>query len=178
MYSVKHKKLKHRKIILGTAVLAAVTLITLGIYLVVNNRSNPTLTTQDGSTVELKPASKTEKDQAEDNKSNIVKNDSLIKENESTSGLKTAEITITSANATTVNAYVKGIFEEGGTCTATAVNGATTYKQTSTGFANVSYTQCAPIDWPTSLGPGKWTITVRYVSNTATATTTKEVTIN
>lgn len=58
-----------------------------------------------------------------------------------------------------------GVFEEGGTCTATFVKDGETRSKTSVGFQNSSYTQCAPIDLePGFLTKGTWSVVVSYAS--------------
>lgn len=127
----------------------------------------PTITGKDGKKITLAPPTKDEKKAVEDHKSDLVKQQSA--DNNTSSGSVASNVVITSPSsanplATGVRAYVNGVFEETGTCTATATQGATSVTKTSAGFENVSYTQCAPIDWDSPLGSGKWTITVSYKS--------------
>lgn len=76
---------------------------------------------------------------------------------------------ITSANQSNVSAYVPGVFEEGGTCTATLKQGSSTVTHTSEGFGNASYTQCAPLDLSTLSFPSKgtWSLIVSYTSSSS-----------
>lgn len=84
------------------------------------------------------------------------------------SGKKTVTPVITSADKSEVRAYVPGIVEDGGTCTATFTHGQDTVNASSKAFSNVSYTSCKPI---TLNGPlnisGKWTVVVSYSSVTS-----------
>jgi cytoskeletal protein RodZ len=68
-------------------------------------------------------------------------------------------------------AYVPGITENGGTCTATFTHGADRVTATSQALANVNYTICQPmrLDGPLNI-QGTWTVTVSYSSKTATGT--------
>jgi hypothetical protein len=69
---------------------------------------------------------------------------------------------------TTINAFVTGVFEDDGTCTATLTQGAQTITRTSVGFKNASYTQCTPINLSAAnLGTSPWSVVVSYSSGTA-----------
>ena len=75
---------------------------------------------------------------------------------------------ITNASQEQINAYVPGVFEEGGSCTATLTKGNKTVTKTSTGFQNVSYTSCAPINISGQLTErGTWSLVLSYNSTTA-----------
>jgi len=82
---------------------------------------------------------------------------------------KQVSVVITNASAQAVNAYVSGVFEEGGVCTATFTKDGQTVTKTSQGFQNVSTTNCAPVNLTRSDFPsaGTWSLTVRYSSATA-----------
>lgn len=139
----------------------------------------PVITAKDGKKIKLAPPTKDEKQQVEDHKSDLAKQEAAANSS-SSSGTKTSSVVITSPSSsnpagTGVRAYVNGVFEEGGTCTATATQGSSTVAKSSTGFGNVSYTQCAPIDWDAPLGAGKWTISVSYKS--ASTSSSQSVTI-
>jgi hypothetical protein len=140
----------------------------------------PTITGTDGKKITLAPPTQAEKQQADDHKSDLVKNNASLNSTAPASQGVTSNVVITSPSsanpsASGVRAYVNGVFEEGGTCTATATQGATSVTKSSAGFENVSYTQCAPIDWDSPLGSGKWTITVSYKS--AATSSSQSVTI-
>lgn len=153
-----------------------------GIYfiqrLTANDTPAPTITTKDGKKVTLAPPTKEEKQEVEDHKSELAK--AAANSSAPTSQTKTSSVIITSPSSANpspqgVRAYVSGVFEDGGTCTATATQGASTISKSAVGFGNVSYTQCAPIDWDSPLGTGKWTITVSYKS--AATSSSQSVTI-
>jgi hypothetical protein len=136
------------------------------------SKKKPIPTTADGQTVNLEPATPTERSETDTHKENIA-NDS--KQNTSGEPSTSASLVITSASMSGVRAYINGVFEENGVCTATATQGQTTYLKTSSGFQNVSYTQCAPIDWNTPLTTGTWQINVSYKSPTAAASQSKVI---
>jgi len=113
--------------------------------------------------VKLAPASKEEKEESEANKQRLV--DEKNNQNNQSDGSGNGKINVIISNAgyDSLSAYVTGVFEEGGTCTATFTQGSTTITRGSTGFANVSYTQCAPIT-PNLPNTNGWSVVVSYTS--------------
>lgn len=160
--SIRTKRLFSRK-----RLLIAVTtcLLAIGIYTLVKNdnvadKKNPS----DVTTVNTQPATEQEKAEAEQNKDRIASTN----QSTNTGQKKTVKPVITDISNNTVRAYVSGVFEDGGTCTATFTKGGKTLTKTSSGFENVSYTQCGPINYEDGfLSPGKWSVTVKYNSATA-----------
>jgi hypothetical protein len=133
------------------------------------HKISPSTATSGGS---LSPPTSTDKQAAADRKDQIVQQ----QQNQSAapaSGTKTVTVVVTEASSSSVKGYVQGVFEEGGTCTATATQGSQTVNKTSTGFQNVSYTQCAPISW--SLGTGTWMVNLSYKSATAAGNSSKTI---
>lgn len=167
---------RRRLVVLATVVLV---LAGGGAYAIhrwrVNHVPPPTITGKDGKKITLSPPTKQEKKDVEDHKSDLVKQQSAADSNTGSSNVVITSPSSANPSATGVRAYVNGVFEEGGTCTATATQGTTSVTKSSAGFENVSYTQCAPIDWDSPLSNGKWTITVSYKS--ATASSSQSVTI-
>lgn len=176
MYSYKQKDQKKymKKSIIITIVAVFVvvaTVIGAGVYLNVRNTPNDEVKPRT-PTVKYAPATPAEKQQATDAKDKIVaqkNNTTTTPDATSTSdGKKNVTPTITNTNGS-VNAFVAGIFEDGGTCTATFKKDSNVLTKSSTGFENVSYTQCAPIDLGGGfLSAGIWSVTVSYSSSTAT----------
>jgi cytoskeletal protein RodZ len=157
----KSKLTKFATVALGLLLLVGVAYGGFSVY----RHYHPTsLTTPDGQKVKLKPATKEEKQQAEDHKTDIVEQEAARNAAAASQKATASSVVITTASSTGVRAYVTGVFEENGTCTATATQNGQTVTKTSTGFQNVSYTQCAPIDWNAPLGPGTWTINLTYSS--------------
>lgn len=130
-----------------------------------------TQTTSGGATINLEPPTATDKKEAEANKDRLSEtkdNPDTTTPPANTGQKKSVNPTITEASRTGVKAYISGIFEEGGTCTATFTRAGKTLTKTSTGFQNASYTQCAPINYDSSfLSSGTWSVTVTYSSGTA-----------
>lgn len=166
---IRVPKLTRKAVFLSTIIVAAAVFILYSIFIKQGSRSVdlPTaITTADGEKVDLEPATPNEKAEADANKDNIVKRNEQIKNPSPPSqATNSINIVITEANKSSVRAYVTGIFEEGGTCTATATQGTETKRATSKAFENVSYTQCGPMNW--SLGAGSWTVSVSYKSSAA-----------
>lgn len=141
------------------------------IFFVKHRTTKPAVSTERSPTINYGPATETEKKEVDANK------DRIVKENQTTnttptagSGNKSVTPIITNTSRS-INAYVTGIFEDGGTCTATFTKDGTSLSKSSVGFQNVSYTQCAPIDeTPGFLSSGKWSVTVTYTSPTAEGT--------
>jgi uncharacterized iron-regulated membrane protein len=162
----KLKKLARRP--LPLAVTLVLILIALGLGWVHWHNKSPQTTTG-GS---LSPATTAEKQAAADHKDQIVQQ----QQNQSSpaaSGTKSVTLVITEASSTGIKGYVQGVFEDGGTCTATATQGSQTVTKTSAGFANVSYTQCAPINW--TLGSGTWTVSLSYKSVSASGSASRTI---
>jgi hypothetical protein len=183
MYSYKNKNAKEKKSKrIAALVLVALLVIGSGTYLVLKNHSkntkNTPITAQSEGKVNLSPPTQSDINDVNRHKEEIVQQDEAIKNNTQTGKIKTVPLIITSSDAETrnrVTAYVTGVFEDGGTCNATATNGPQSISATSTGFENVSYTQCAPLEWSQTLSSGNWSISVSYKSSTAEGTQTKTV---
>ncbi|MDB5184908.1 MAG: hypothetical protein JWN38_716 [Candidatus Saccharibacteria bacterium] len=128
------------------------------------------------STVNLSPPTATDKQESEQHKDDIAKQaEDQTPRTTNSDGRLAVTPTITYVDKTTVNAYVTGVFEDDGTCTATLTQGAQTITRTSSGFKNASYTQCTPISLSdVSLGSSPWSVTVSYNSSTATGISSAE----
>jgi hypothetical protein len=160
-------------------IIIAIGLIGGGLYLRSRsdkNSSDPTKV----PTINYAPATPSEKQQAIDAKDKIVaqqKNSTPSSPTIDTSSnnKKIVYPTITNTNGS-INALVTGVFEEGGTCTATFTKGSGTLSKTSVGFQNVSYTQCAPMNIEAGfLTPGTWSVVVTYSSTSASGSSTSQI---
>lgn len=132
------------------------------------------MTTSDGKKVDLSPANNSDKQSNDANKQAIVSHDEKLNSSSQTPSTSSS-VVITDVTATSAKAYVQGVFEDSGSCTATASQNSQIISASSQGFENVSYTQCAPMDWQAHLGPGTWAITVTYKSATTNITANKTV---
>lgn len=183
MYKKNKKYTKSKKLNVKLLIIALVVLVlgALGYWQFVykDNQANSTNTeansdqpsADDTEKIDYSPATEEEQKSADDIK-DTPKSSTTKPSQPNTSSTKTAVTpTITSANASPISGYVTGVFEEGGTCTATFTKGTTTKTRSSTGFQNVNYTQCAPITIPSGfLSAGSWKLTLKYSSNTASGT--------
>ena len=166
----KTKKLLNFKLI-TLAICIALSLF--GIYnLFFKNR------TSKSSNPIVSPATEEEKKQADDNKNKIVQD--LAKNKESSAGNNSKKISVTPIVTNTdngeVNVLINGVFEDDGICTAIFTKDNQEKTKSSTGFKNVSYTQCAPITLEKGfLSPGKWNLIVRYASLNAEGASKKIV---
>ena len=115
--------------------------------------------------INLEPATEEEKAQNEQHKEDIVKQQTQPTPPPATGKPKVTPV-IVSASVDGVGAYVPGVFEEGGTCTAIFTKGSQSFNRSSAGFQNASYTQCAPIALTRSNFPsaGTWSVVVSYAS--------------
>lgn len=172
----KTKTSKKKLLIVGGAVAAAL-LLGGGIFWLANRNDStisdgnddPTATTLDnqGETISLDPPSESDKQETEQHKQDLgnqAQNPPV--------GSNAVTPVITSASVNGVYAYVPGIFEEGGTCTANFSSGNQKFSRASQGFQNVQNTGCAPINLSRSDFPsaGTWNVTVTYTSPKATGT--------
>jgi hypothetical protein len=163
------KKNKVILIILGFLLLS---LIAFFGYKVLYRKSSPATIT-DGQQVNLNPPTETEKAETEAHKDQLVKDEQARNSQTPSSTKKQVTIVITEASATSVRAYANDVFEDGGVCTATVTKAGSSVTKSSSGFENVSYTQCAPINWDTPLSKGAWTLVVTYKSAAAEGTQSK-----
>lgn len=164
----KNKNYRNKKLLIGSIVAVSVIGLSVGFFMYKSrdNQSVSEVTTDTGQTVNYAPATAEEKKQAEDKKEEIVKQKDQ-KENATSPSTGKVIVKPSITNTTgSINAYVSGVFEEGGTCTAIFTKDSTTLTKTATGFQNVSYTQCAPMNLePGFLSAGQWIVTVKYVSD-------------
>ena len=175
----KNKKLSSNR---RKAIVILVTVVAIGgaitsTVLLRKHRSNTskksTTNTTVQETINYAPATTQEKKDAEAHKDSLVE-DAQNNSSQPSSG-KTVQPVITNADSRTISAYVPGVFEDGGTCTASFKNGGQSLAKNSSGFKNVSNTQCAPIDLdPGFLSSGTWTVTVSYSSATASGSSTSQ----
>jgi cytoskeletal protein RodZ len=126
------------------------------------------------SPINLKPATKQDKQRAEDNKSRIVKEEtSQNSQPQTTNTKKSVTPTITYAgqygDSVEVGGYVSGIFEDGGTCTATFTQNGASITKTSSGVENANSVSCPAITAKAEeFSPrGTWKVTLSYSSATA-----------
>lgn len=162
-------KNKRRSIKIIIPVIVLILVVAGASFFIISRKNNKEAAPSNGSgSIGLSAPSESEKKETEQHKEGLG-NDTPTKLETGTDGKKQVKPIISYADKTSVTAYVTGIFEEGGTCTATLTSGSKTITKTSVGFQNASYTQCAPIDLTSSaIGNDAWSVVVTYTSATAT----------
>ncbi|HLA49038.1 MAG TPA: hypothetical protein VJY84_00660 [Candidatus Saccharimonadales bacterium] len=146
-------------------VILAVLLVGFGAFALTRDNDKTDTKSPSDTTINTQPATEAEKSEAERAKERIAESE----QSTTTPGQKkTVKPVITDTSNNSIKAYVSGIFEDSGSCTATFTKGGTSLTKTSSGFKNVSYTQCEPIKYgDSSLSSGKWSVTIKYSSATA-----------
>ncbi len=163
----KTRKFLSNKILL---IVAALIIVGIGAALYFNSRSptNSGSGTKNAPTtapyVNLQPATEQEKQQSQAAKDAIAAQQNQTPA--SSSGKKQVTPVIAHADGSSVSAYVGGVLEDGGTCTATFTKGSTVKTFTSQASANVSYTTCGAMT-VTGLTSGAWQLVVSYSSSTS-----------
>lgn len=155
---------------LRIGILLVVIALLVGIYMYATRKNSDNSSETDTSVsdgINMAPPTDAEKAATEQHKADLEKQQNNTAP-ASTSGKTQVTPIITSASDNEVRAYVPGIVEEGGTCTATATQGSLTRTGTSVGIDNVSNTQCPPIS--INIESGSWSVIVSYGSNKAEGT--------
>lgn len=166
----KPKKTPLKKVVIGLIIV----LVLVAAYGVFHHFTTDAIKTTT-SGVKLAPPTKQEQASGDEQKDTIVNQTKDGQANPSptattATGKKVVTPIISYAGSDRLNAYVGGVLEDGGTCTATYTQaGQATIVRTSTGFSNVSYTQCAPIT-PNLPAAGTWSVVVQYSSTSAEGT--------
>lgn len=172
----RKKSFNHKALLISGLVIAVVGLGSVVSYKLLHKQKTVAETAPSSTSdkINLSPATPAEKSEAEQNKDKIPSNQPSTQPTPSTGSSgskKSVKPVITNATSDNVSAYVSGIFEDGGSCTATFTKGTSTLSKTTSGFQNVSYTQCAPFDLDSGyLSKGTWTVSVKYSSSTSEGT--------
>lgn len=135
---------------------------------VIDNRRETSPSPQSEDFINFNPPTEEEKKQADINKEELS-NSSTISPPPTANNKKPVTPVITSASTEQINAFVPGIFEEGGTCKATLTQGSKTIIKTSAGFQDATHTTCSPFSISRSdfSSSGNWLLVVSYSSDTA-----------
>jgi hypothetical protein len=168
-----------KKLLLLIAGLVAVSALVF--YLVNRNDSDNSLadntsnrSAEDSDGINFDPPTEEEKKATDENKEKIP-DGNPTPSTTPPSNKKQVQVVISYADTSGIGAYAVGVFEEGGTCTATIKQSGKTFTKTSTGFGNASYTQCTPMSLD-GLGVDtskQWEVTVSYSSAAAEGTSSK-----
>jgi hypothetical protein len=162
------KLLKYRLLLIPLVVVTAA-VIALAQGNTKNSSNDNESTNPPGNpTVNLSPPTAEEKQETEDHKNQLSQQQSQAKPTTpSSSGNNQTTPIITEATKDRVLAYISGVVEDGGTCTATATMGSTTVSATASAFHDATTTDCAPMEFSSSLASGSWDILVSYSSSSS-----------
>ncbi|OGL34605.1 hypothetical protein A3F65_00715 [Candidatus Saccharibacteria bacterium RIFCSPHIGHO2_12_FULL_47_16b] len=162
-----------RKLSKKWLLLAVAVLIVGGFLFWLSNKGDDDSTTKPGTSVNLEPPTKEEKDQVQKYKEQLAdrgSSTSNTSQPSTASGKKSVTPFISSwgqnqSNDVEVRGYVEGIYEDGGTCTAALTKDGQQVSQSRTSVANAQNTSCGLITVPRSkLSPSVWSITLSYSS--------------
>lgn len=133
--------------------------------------------------INFDPPTAEDAQRAADNKQRLT--DQPSQPNASPGTKKSVKPTITGAGqygeVVEISSFVGGVFEDGGTCTATFTSGGTSFTSSVQAVSNVNTVNCPTISVPISnFNPrGTWSVTISYSSNTAAGTSDpKQVEVN
>jgi hypothetical protein len=168
---VRIVKIKSKKTLIITAVVVLVIAAGIGVYAFTRTSTPKTAESlaQPGGDVSLSGPTDDEKTAGNTQKQVIEQREEAVKQSESHTGTKQVTPTITYVDQTGLNAFVPGIYEDGGTCTATVTMGSYSFTKTSSAQKDATTTSCSPVDFSSSDFPAKgdWQVVLTYKSNAA-----------
>lgn len=172
----KSKLTRNKKVFFATFLIVLIGVASFVVIQRNNSKKQDISTNPEDQTIKYLPATPEEKEAAENKKNEIVKKQEEQNQPALPPGTKKT-VTPTITNTTgSINAYVSGIFEEGGTCTAEFTKDSVILTKASEGFQNVSYTQCAPMNLEQGfLSPGRWNLVVKYSSEKSEGISEKQI---
>jgi len=173
----KPKKTSFKKpLLIGAGVIAILALAYGGYRLYTHFTGAPHSLAQpapDAPKVNYDPPSETEKQETEQHKSDITKDDNPAPAPSPTPGTTVTPVIVSayyakSSQTLEVRAFIQGIIEGGGTCTLNVISGsATVLTKDSAGIANASTTDCTPFSISPYTLPAEAKVTVSYKSAAA-----------
>lgn len=180
---VKNKKHSKKVYII---VLIALILLGVAVFFVINQQKDEsTVVPGKQGGINLNPPTKADEQRVNDTKKAIVDRQNENNDVKTPDGKKVVTPTITDAGQynsnVEVSSYVSGVFEDGGTCTATFINGTKNFTKYVTGIENVSSVTCPTISVPLSqfLPKGTWSVSIEYSSSTSAGkSATKQFEVN
>lgn len=185
-------RFKHPKKKLLFAVLAGLVIVSLlaGGWLLQSKRNNTSPAqagTKAADSIKYAPATPQEKQQAEDRKDEIIRDQAKAEEAanapKTSSGKKAVTPVITYATykdgMAEIQAYIPGLFEDGGSCTLTLTQASQTVTKQVPALANVSTTDCQRFNVPRADFPasGTWKVIINYSSTTAEGASSQNTTL-
>jgi hypothetical protein len=175
LLKIKIMKIKiTKKLIVISATALAVAVVGVLFTIRANHQASQVVLAPDNTDgINYEPATEEEKQQAEDNKDKLT--DRINQESQQPTGSKRqVNVQITSAEQTgsgeiEIYAYVSGVTENGGTCTALFTKDGEKVAKTSVGVQDATTTLCTPIRFPKTELPstGNWSIVMGYTSSVA-----------
>ncbi len=187
--NTNQRKNRMKKIVLAVVLILAVGVVALSIYIFGFNGQffGINRSAQDESSINLDKASSDEKKAGETKKEQTVTNNE--QKNPATDlppapvpqadGKSVIQVDITAANQNNTTFQVRtsiGAVTGSGTCTLRINQGDRIFTATSSVQALPTTTTCQGFDTPMSeLGPGRWTVSLRFENETITGTASKEV---
>lgn len=167
-------KNKHSKTKIALIALPVLLLVAGAVFLSTRpKKESDSITPKTDANVNFSPPTETEKKQADDNKTDIVnENSSSQPTTAPTTGKKVTPMISDASQYDArieVRSYIPGIFEDGGSCIMTATKGARSVTKQTTGTKDATTTSCEVFLIPRSefAEAGTWDVTVSYKSNTA-----------
>ena len=164
--------LKNKKIFFMSS-LVLVGALSSTLFLVVKQRSQSTVPTQTikqpGGDITVSPPTKQEQAESNAAKDQIVKDKAANSARDNNPSASNVIPVITFVDQNGINAYVSGVYETGGTCTATLSQGSAEFKKSVSSFKDATTTSCSPIDFSATdfTSKGTWTARVAYSSSTS-----------
>lgn len=163
-YSSTSRRRKLLPVILGLVVIVVGASFLL--YNLLNKAADKSVVMPEtDNSVDLSAPTEEELKETENHKQSL----SNDKQNSDSGGQMSSGVTpiITSADQSTVRAFISGISEDGGVCTATFSQGVNTFSKQSSGFRDVNSTVCEPINLVRAdfVTAGEWTVTLSYRSS-------------
>jgi hypothetical protein len=177
MYKIKSRR-KKRSPLKAILIIVVITILVAGVFAYFRMDNDDSVTgsntsegdlTSDEEYINLNPPTDQELQESEDNKDSLANGNGSLPTN--SNGKKQVTPVIAYGDRTEIRADVPGIFEEEGTCTATATKNGQTKTASSSGFGNYNYTSCTPITG-LNLSDGGWSVVVSYNSNTSEGSST------
>jgi cytoskeletal protein RodZ len=180
MYKIKSKR-KKRSPLKAALLVVIILVLAAGVFAYFRMNNDDSVTESNNSESELSPEEEyinlnpptdQEVQETEENKDSLSNGNGSLPT--SSNGKKQVTPVIVYGDRTEIRADVPGIFEEEGTCTATATKNGQTKTASSSGFGNYNYTSCTPIKG-LNLPDGGWSVVVSYNSNTSEGNSTPYV---
>lgn len=168
----RHMHIRKKTILITAGVIAIAG--SVGGYLYYRSQQQSGTGEDGGQTINYEPATKEDKEQADETKDRAIaraqqEREAAASSDSSKQSVKPVIVGISDLdNRISVYSQVPSIVENGGTCTAMLVKGGDQVKASSNGFANASITNCTPIHIPRDeFSSGEWKVTVEYNSPNA-----------